>query len=390
MASPMDNIKLNIKNPTIAKEFSEIIGAVKGCRIIKPDDTLKPDLQIFEINGNPEELNLIQSLLNTGKFDEIFLTSELTDPQMLMQAIRIGVKEFFPQPIKRSDVEHALKRFKERRAHAAPVMHQKSGTLISVLGSKGGVGTTTIAVNLAVTLIEQEKDCSVAILDMNTLFGEIPLFLEISPKYHWGEITKNIERLDDTFLMNVLSKHSSGVHVLPSPGYLNGHQKPTPEIMERLLGVMKHMFDYVVIDCGQSTDETALKTLQMSDEVLLISVLSLPCLANTNKLLRSFVDFGYVHKKRIKIVLNRYMKKSEITLKDAKKGIGHDLFWLIPNDYGTTMSAINNGKPLSKIAPKSKIVKSFKEMTKSLKEMTKIMSPKDKAEPKKKWGFLNR
>jgi pilus assembly protein CpaE len=251
------------------------------------------------------------------------------------------------------------------------------------VGSKGGVGTTTISVNLAVTLAEQEEDRSVAILDMNTLFGEIPLFLEISPKYHWGEITKNIERLDETFLMNVLSKHASGVHVLPSPGYLNGHQAPTPDIMERLLGVMKHMFDYVIIDCGQSTDETALKTLQMSDEVLLISVLSLPCLANTSKLLRSFIDLGYVRKERIKVVLNRYMKKSEISFQDAKEGICHDISWIIPNDYGTTMSAINNGKPLSEIAPRSKIVK-------SLKEMAETMFPSDKGEPKKKWGFFNR
>jgi pilus assembly protein CpaE len=383
MASTIDNIKLDIKNPAIAKQFSEIIGSVEGCRIIKSDDTLKPDLQIFEINGNPEELNLIQSLLNTGKLNEIFLTSEKTDPEMLMQAIRIGVREFFPQPIKRNDVEKALKRFKERRALAAPVTQQKSGKLISVVGSKGGVGTTTISVNLAVTLAGQGKNQSVAILDMNTLFGEIPLFLEISPKYHWGEITKNIERLDDTFLLNILSEHSSGVYVLPSPGYLNGHQAPTPKTMEKLLNIMKHMFNYVVIDCGQSMDESALKTIQISDEVLLISVLSLPCLANTNKLLKSFIDLGYLRKERIKVILNRYINKSEISLQDAKKGIGHDLFWIIPNDYATTMSAINNGKPLPEIAPKSKIVKSFM-------EMSEIMFPTDKVEPKKKWGFLNR
>jgi len=383
MASTMNNIKLDIKNPAIAKQLYEIIDTVNGCRIVKSNDTLTPDLHIFEINGNPEELNLIQSLLNSDKPHEIFLTSEKTDPEILMQAIRIGVKEFFPQPIKRSDVEQALKRFKERRAQTTPVMNQKSGKLISILGSKGGVGTTTISVNLAMTLAEQENVPSVAILDMNTLFGEIPLFLEISPKYHWGEITKNIQRLDDTFLMNVLSKHSSGVHILPSPGYLNGHQAPTPDIMERLLGLMKRMFDYVIIDCGQSTDETALKTIQMSDEVLLISVLSLPCLANTNKLLRSFIDLGYVRKERIKVVMNRYINKSEITLQDAKKGIGHDLFWIIPNDYGTTMSAINNGKPLSKIAPRSKIVKSFE-------EMAEIMFPGEKAEPKKKWRIFNR
>ena len=383
MASNIDNIKLDIKNPAVAKQFSEIIGETKGYRVIKPGDTLEPDLQIFEMNGNPEEFSMIQSGLTTGKFPEIFLTSEKADPEMLMKAIRIGVKEYFPQPINRSDVEQALKRFKERRAHIAPVTHQKSGKIISVLGSKGGVGTTTVAVNLAVSFAEQKHAPSVTILDMNTLFGEIPLFLEISPKFHWGEITKNIERLDETFLMNVLAKHSSGVHVLPSPGHMNGHHAPSPDIMERLLGVMKHMFDYVVIDCGQSTDETALKILQISDEVLLVSVLSLPCLANANKLLRSFVDFGYMPKERIKVVLNRYMKKNEISLQDAKKGIGHDLFWTIPNDYRTTMAAINSGKPLSKIAPRSTIVKSFK-------DMIEIMFPREKDESKKKWGVFNR
>lgn len=379
----MDNIILDIKNPIVAKQFSEIIGSANGFRIIKSNDSLKSDLQIFEIKGTPDEFTRIQTGLNSGEFHEIFLTSEKADPEMLMQAIRIGVKEFFPQPIKRSDVEQALERFKERRAHSATVTQQKSGKLISVIGSKGGVGTTTISVNLAVTLAEQENDRSVAILDMNTLFGEIPLFLEISPKYHWGEITKNIERLDKTFLMKVLSKHSSGVHVLPSPGYLNGHQAPTPDIMKRLLNFMKRMFDFVIIDCGQSTDDTALKTIQMSDEVLLISVLSLPCLSNTNKLLRSFIDLGYLRKERIKVVLNRYIKKSEISLQDAEKGIGHDIVWIIPNDYGTTMSAINSGKPLCHIAPKSKIVKSFE-------EMAEIMFPGNKSESKKKWGFFNR
>ena len=383
MASTMNNIKLNIKNPTIAKQLFEIIGNAKGFHIIKAGETLKPDLQIFEINGAPEDFDRVQSGLKSGEFHDIFLTSEKTDPEMLMQAIRIGIKEFFPQPLRKSDVEQALKRFKERKTHVAPVLCQKSGKLISIVGSKGGVGTTTIAVNLAVTLAEPENDRTVAVLDMNTLFGEIPLFLEITPKYHWGEITKNIERLDETFLMNVLSKHSSGVHVLPSPGYLNGHQAPTSDIMGRLLDVMRCMFDYVIIDCGQSTDETALKTIQKSDEVLLVSVLSLPCLSNTNKLLRSFIDLGYFTKKGIKVVLNRYINKSEISLQDAQKGIGHDIFWIIPNDYGTTMSAINNGKPLSEIAPRSKIVKSFS-------EMAEMMFPEEKDEPKKKWRLFSR
>ena len=384
MINDISTIKLDLKNSDLNNNFVDIISTAKGLQIVKSNGSKRPDLLIFELGADAEkEILLIQSLLDNNKIGEVFLTSEKIDKDMLMQSIRIGVKEFFPQPIKRSDVEQALKRFKERKAHAAPVTHQKSGKLISVIGSKGGVGTTTISVNLAVTLAEQENERSVAILDMNTLFGEIPLFLEISPKYHWGEISKNIERLDDTFLMNVLSKHSSGVHVLPSPGYLNGHQALTPDIIERLLNFMKRLFDYVIIDCGQSTDDTALKIIQISDEVLLISVLSLPCLSNTNRLLRSFIDLGYLRKERIKVVLNRYIKKSEISFQDAEKGIGHDIVWIIPNDYGTTMSAINSGKPLSHVSPRSKIVKSFQ-------EMTEIMFPKDKVEPKKKWGLFNR
>ena len=98
------------------------------------------------------------------------------------------------------------------------------------------------------------------------LFGDIPIFLALKPNYHWGEITKDIARLDATFLMNILSKHSSGVHVLPSPSHLNGNQPVTPETIEHLLSLMQGMFDFVVIDGGQSLNKTSLRILEMSDE----------------------------------------------------------------------------------------------------------------------------
>ena len=194
---------------------------------------------------------------------------------------------------------------------------------------------------------------------MNTLFGEIPLFLEMSPQFHWGEITANIDRLDNAFLSNVLTRHKTGVHLLPSPAYLNGHIRPTPETISRLLDLMKTMFDYVIIDGGQATDDTSLRIVELSDTLLLITILSLPCLSNTSKLIKSFNDLAYLNSSRIKVVLNRYMKKSEISLKDAESGINKELFWIIPNDYRTTMSAINQGKPLAKIAPKAQITQSF-------------------------------
>jgi pilus assembly protein CpaE len=231
--------------------------------------------------------------------------------------------------------------------------------------------------------MQSDANCSVILIDMNTLFGEIPLFLEMSPKFHWGEITKNIDRLDNTFLSNILAMHQSGVQVLPSPAYLNGHVRPTPSIMIRLLGLMKQMFDYIIIDGGQATDDTSLKVLEISDSLLLITILSLPCLANTNKLLKSFTDLGYVRPERIKVVLNRNMKKCEISLEDAEAGIGKELYWAIPNDFGNTMAAINNGKPLLDIAPKARITKSIFDLANSL------SIPKEE-KPKKKWSLFKR
>jgi pilus assembly protein CpaE len=245
------------------------------------------------------------------------------------------------------------------------------------------VGTTTIAVNLAVAIAQNKDRNAVALLDMNTLFGEIPLFLEMAPKFHWGEITKNIDRLDKTFLANILSNHKSGIQVLPSPAYLNGHVRPTPEIMSQLLNLMRQTFDHIIIDAGQSTDDTSLKILEMSNTLLLVTILSLPCLANTNKLLKSFRDFGYMQAENIKVVLNRNMKKGEISVKDAEAGIGRKLFWTIPNDFRVTMTAINNGKPLQEIAPNAQVTKSIRDLANSL-------SIAKKKAPKKKWRFFKR
>jgi len=215
------------------------------------------------------------------------------------------------------------------------------------------------------------------------LFGEIPLFLEIKPTFDWGEVAKNIARLDPTFLMNILSKHSSGVYVLPSPGVLNGAPAAAPEVMERLLSLMRTMFDVIVIDGGQSLDATSLKILEISDTVLLISTLGLPCLSNTNKLLKTFRALGYPSPARIKVVMNRYLKDSDVSLEEAEQGIQQKIFWSIPNDYRTTIAAINHGKTLSEIASKAQVSRNLEALADA------VIQPEDYQE-KKRRRFLKR
>jgi pilus assembly protein CpaE len=118
-----------------------------------------------------------------------------------------------------------------------------------------------------------------------------------------------------------------------------------------------------VIDGGQALDDISMKILEMSDMVLLVAILSLPCLTNVKRLLWIFQKLGYPQQEDIKIVVNRHSRKlTVITPKEAEESINQKIFWFVPNDYPTTMSAINQGKTLSAVAPSAEVSKNLREL----------------------------
>jgi len=255
---------------------------------------------------------------------------------------------------------------KDKISEAANKESFKEGKIITVIGSKGAVGTTTIAVNLAVSLAEKKDIQSVALIDMNLLFGDLSLFFENKPEYNWSDLTKNISRLDDTFLKNILSVDTSGVFVLPSSSRFSDQNEVTPKNIEHLLMLMRRLFDFVIIDGGQPLDDISFKTLELSNIILLVSILSYPCLLITNKLLRAIRDLGLTPDEKIKLIINRYLKKSNPSIEDAEASFENKIFWTIPNDYQTTSTAIDEGKSLAQFAPRKDITKNFRELAAKL------------------------
>jgi pilus assembly protein CpaE len=378
------SVKLEIKDTKLKSQFEKNLRKISGFTIQGRTAKEQSDLMIFELGDDLDnEFLLSQELLSSGEVVEIFFVSDHSDQSVLRRAIRTGAREFFSQPIDDEEIKDALEGFKARKLAAVSEEAFKAGKIINIIGSKGGVGTTTVAVNLAVSLAELKSVQSVALIDMNLLFGDIPLFLEIEPKYNWSEITKNISRLDSTFLKNILSIDSSGVCVLPSPSYLSKQSVATPDIIERLLTVMRRMFDYIIVDGGQSLGNISLRILEMADTVLLVSVLNLPCLSNANKLLSQFRDLGFPKDENIKVVVNRHLKKADISIKDAETSLGKDIFWTVPNDYQTTVTALNRGKALAQFAPRQDITNNFRKLA------TK-MGPEPGKKEKRAWGFLSR
>jgi len=379
MAAEKYRVKLKINKESLYKQLEETLLKLKLFEI-QPENALgKADLLILELGEDLDrDFEMVHSLSESVNVGEIFLASDNPDHGVLIRAMRAGAREFFGPEVTNDEIHSAMKRFLDWQKKAQLISSLKVGRIITILGGKGGVGTTTVAVNLAMALMAESTVESVALLDMN-LFGDIHLFLGIDPTYSWNEITKNISRLDSTFLKNILSQDPSGVHVLPSPGYLN-NQNVTPDIINRLFRTIQQTNDFIVVDIGQQLNDSSLKILELSDYVFVVAVQSLPCLANVNKILLSFRNLGYPMDAQTGILLNRYIKKSNIALEDVEKSLRKKVVWSIPNDYPTTVSAINKGQPLTRYAPNLPITDSFQQLAGSLLDTDRPNEIK-----KKKW-----
>lgn len=364
MADHPITVRLRIDTQKIKEELEEIIRSIKGFHIQKHDSQYC-DLLIMEMGNDPaKEFELVKDIQNSKIAGEVFLTSRNTNPETLLKALRTGIKEFFPQPIQREEVTSALSRFKEqmepRAETKAPV---KEGKIIDIMGSKGGVGTTTVAVNLAASLIKSEGVQSVALIDMNHNFGEVPVFLGMKTSFDWTNIANDISRLDSTYLESILFRHSSGVQVLSSSAKVIGEDVITSQAVNTLLKLMRTMFDFIVIDSGQSLNGINREVPKISDMLFLVAISSLPCLINIKKIMSTFHNLGYPPEKNIHILMNRFQKDSFITLKEAEESINKKFLCCIPNDYQLTMSAINQGKPLSALNNKARISKCFTDLS---------------------------
>jgi pilus assembly protein CpaE len=271
----------------------------------------------------------------------------------------------------------ALSKLREGGPSAASLSEgpKRKGQIINLFGGKGGVGTTTIAVNLADSMARLEPAPVVALIDMNRLFGEIPLFLGMEHVFNWVDVSKNISRLDASYLSGILYKHRSGLRVLPSPDRVDDAFTVTPQIIETLLRFMRTMFDYIVIDSGQSVDDISKMILRLSDKVLLVCVQSLPCLINVKKVLNRFHSLGYPPEPSVELIVNRYDKKTIISLKEAEESIGKKASWVIPNDYQMSMSAINQGKPLSVVDGNAEISQAIRNIAMALAGKGRIEAP---------------
>lgn len=338
-----------------------------------------PDLVIVSLDGDKAKaLEMVGQL--GAVYPRIPILTVSSDSQALLQSLQRGARHFLTHPVTLEDLVSALRRSlndipasDERPGAPAQPGHQgqkQAAQIISVLGSRGGVGCTSLAVNLAATLAADPHH-TVALIDLDLAMGDADIALELpgNDNISMGDLARNIERLDMNYLKRALVKHpETGLSVLRHPleiheisGIHEGH-------VERILNLLKISYSHLVLDLSKSLLPTDLMALRMSSLVLLVAQLELSSLRNVVRLIHSLSLEGDLAD-RLRVVVNRAGSdhlEDGITVKKAEEVIGKPIFWQVPNDAKPMIGSRIQGQPLIKFAPKSKVQMSIQGLTQAI------------------------
>lgn len=310
-------------------------------------------------DNNKQALQTIEKVYTHLRNCLIVATAVDNDSETVINSLKAGAIEFLPKPYQVKDLKITFKKIRTLIRNAEE--DETSGKIYTIFSNKGGIGKTTLATNLALSLVELTGK-RVALVDLNLQLGDVTTFLDISPSFDISYVATHLNRIDEAFLIGTLEKYKDKeLYILADPPYLEQAEDITSEQIVSILEILKSVFSYVIVDTTSSFDGKTLSALDISTNILLLSMVNLPSIRNTQRCLDLFNRLDYSEHK-IKLMINRYLPNDEISLEDVEDALGHQIFWKIPNDYFTVMSAINRGLPLYKISSESHISKNFLEL----------------------------
>lgn len=352
--------------------------------------TSTPDLVVIGIDEDySQALAVIRKIHGQLPDVAIMAVSSRNDGPTILETMRAGAGEFLNSPVEMSDLAEAVPRVCGSKINKS---HNSTSRVIAVAGVTGGVGTTSMAVNIAAYLAQDPVN-SVALVDLDLSVGDADIFLDCIPEYTLIDVASNVSRLDLSLMKKSMTRHESGVYLLPRPVSLLDNEIVTPDNLGRVLSVLKSAFSHLVIDISKSYSTVDLVALNFADHILLVTQLDLPCLRNVVRLLMSFDEFHGL-KEKVKVIVNRCnLQSNQITVKKAEETIGQAFYWQVPNDYQTMAAVRNNGVPLVMQAPQANITQCFMNLTNSLLDVQKPTATPDAGATsgKKPWlGFLSR
>lgn len=300
----------------------------------------------------PERFQILAHYTQRHPGVSVVLATPYKDPDMMVLALRSGVKEFLFEPYQEGEIATLVRRLgRSRPVEPAP----RHGMVLAFLPCKGGSGATFLAANVAHALVTQAGK-KVLFIDLNLQFGDAYLFLmDRQPVTSLADVCGSFARLDKSFLESAVAKLPSGLRMLPAPASPTQAELVKPEHIEAIVDLARAQYDCVVLDVGRHLDAVVLKALDVADHVYPVLQPSLPYLRDAQRMQALFKSLGYGESK-VRWIVNRGDGHGSLTMEDVKRVVS-EVYWVIPNDHKHVDAAVNQGIPVTDLAARSLVAK---------------------------------
>ena len=300
-----------------------------------------PRLLFLDIRDSPERGFSLASRVERFLPETLkFIISDSKNPDFILRSLKVGAADYILFPFEEdilTQVTTVLEKGNRR---------EREGNVFVITSSKGGLGVTTLAVNLA-DHIHELTGGRVAVVDLKQQIGDAALFMGLDETYTLEDLRKDLPRLDEGLLFSSLVRHRNGFYVITAPEEINAAGMNGAEDTGRIFRILKEYLDYIIVDMAHEFTEQSSSVIDISDKVLLLTQQAVPAIKGTKKTLELLREVGYGEEK-VKIINNRYEKGNEITPQDMEEVFNQKLFATMSNDFNTVTGAINKGELLSK------------------------------------------
>lgn len=315
--------------------------AASGDRPTRRFVETRPDIVIVDMQDPPATLQALQVLHAALPETWLFVCSGASDPQLIIDSMRAGAREYLLKPIPPRSLSQAVGRFvTDRQRHQ---QKQDAGKIYCVTAVKGGAGATSLAINIAAS-VAAIPDNRVAIVDLNAPMGDTAAYLNLSPRFTLTDALGSASRLDTVLLESYISR-AERLAVLPGPKDFWAETQSSPTSLGSVFDVVIRKYTHVLVDLPSSLEKEHLRLVtDIASAVVVVLTAELPALWRAQRFLTFLATSGNAEK--VQLVLNRSQRSDEVSDREIEKTLGHPIYWKLPNNYSASIEAVNSGKPL--------------------------------------------